>query len=424
MALPIQRPLVWSFVATLVLASVLIPSFAFNAMGTADQEFFENWQQDSEQLIKNEVAFQDIGSRDDFWGMGSPIGSEDELQWVERKQQIGTQGHFFSILNDFFNFSDPRSLQLIGATTTALIVSAFAVLFFRRNQFVLSGSIYFSALLSPWFVSSARNLYWIPWSWLLPALLAGLLSLRLGPRWTVVVHALLFLSFVFRFGAGYEFASSIILLAVLMPFLLDFRSVIQTSLLSSWKKHALQSLQVLVNSLAAFVTVLLVHSFFRGGGSIPKGFADIVSDVQRRTYGNPSNFPEVYRSSLEAGPMDAAFLYLFRWSTNLLAFDIGPGEPIGLGPNSLWILLGFLAILVVVYAAMGGGPVGGILFMIAGGIAIPMSWFIAAKGHSMIHAHINFVLWYPVTLAIVFTILAYLVHRIPRVYRERNLAKA
>jgi hypothetical protein len=167
------------------------------------------------------------------------------------------------------------------------------------------------------------------------------------------------------------------------------------------KKPFLQSLQIFFFGILSFFLVLFVHSGVRGKGNISIGFMDIIQkDVLRRTYGDATYKDTIYSGSLDSNVFDVVNQYIFGWTTNLLQINI-PG-PLGLSipGNYIFILIsGVFGI--VLYRFYKKDQVWKKDFvLLLGALAIPISWFVLAKGHSALHGHINFILWYFFTLGI------------------------
>lgn len=72
---------------------------------------------------------------------------------------------------------------------------------------------------------------------------------------------------------------------------------------------------VFVACVIGFLLALLVHAGMRGD-SIVSGLKNIIEeDVKRRTYGDASAFPEIYRKSLESSPLSVIRTYVADWGS-------------------------------------------------------------------------------------------------------------
>lgn len=370
----------WRQILIFVIVSAsLTVIFVFNPLETGSSQFFQRWDQFSEDFAYSSVLSQ----RNE---PPSPYG------FVNYVAQLGLVGHILEIFAALTGIDSLFGLRVFTAMLTSIAVTAIGWTLSRVSNRLFAG-VYLSALvLSPWFVAAASNLYWAPWTWLLPSVAAGLFAIAKSRRMRVITLCFVYLAFILRFASGYEFMTAFILLAVTVTVL--------PSLLSSGtefriRKQIMDALQVGGMAIAAFLTVLLVHANLRGNGSPIVGLANIwKEDVLRRTYGSANDFGMEYAGSLQAGPFKVLKIYLFNWETNLLEASVGTPFTFVLNSSSLIILIVFTALAIAfMWRRTDSTWVKRGLF-VALSAAVPISWFVLAKSHSFIHTHINFVLWY------------------------------
>ena len=141
-----------------------------------------------------------------------------------------------------------------------------------------------------------------------------------------------------------------------------------------------------VAALIGFITAISIHATLRGEGSILEGIHDIIErDVLRRTNGGSLNdFDEVYWPSLNASTWEV-FCKYFKFSTEIIAGITGNLFPI-LCIMPLLIFLFDIYKKIKINARHVAAYV--VFFMTT------ISWICLAKGHSYIHTHMNYVLWY------------------------------
>ena len=110
------------------------------------------------------------------------------------------------------------------------------------------------ALISPWVVASAHNLYWVPWTWLLPAIAAcGVVLARSGRQRVIAVLAV-GIATGLKAGTGYEFLTTTTLLAAGIPVI--------AHALGRRRPHrevVLDVVAVFVACVAGFLAVLVVQ---------------------------------------------------------------------------------------------------------------------------------------------------------------------
>jgi len=204
--------------------------------------------------------------------------------------------------------------------------------------------------------------------------------------------------------AGYEFVSSVILLAGVAPFLKLYQE--QNSTDKKIKHAQIQALKIVMTAFGALGLAILIHAYLRGT-SIIAGLESIVLDVKRRTHGNSQDFPGTYADSLDASSSEVLRKYFFEWNTPVLNFGTPEFAKVTLGQN-LFLLLIISCVLtgVIAYAFMGNERKFNVrlhdsgIFLFFYALSIPLSWFILASAHSYIHTHINFVLWYLLTIPV------------------------
>ncbi len=295
--------------------------------------------------------------------------------------QFGIQGVIFSKLNEVMR-GKINDLYKVNSALLALAIVVLFVLYLKifPKQFAVIFLI--SILLSPWMTSFGKNLYWIPFSWFLPAVFSAgyLLTTSSLKKWLCLFS--LYLAFLFKCLAGYEYISAIILLAA-CPFVFQ---MLLSSKNGAWRLPFKRFMLVCLVGVAAFITALLIHADIRGE-TIWSGLQSIYEfDVKRRTYGNPAAFGPEYFTALSSTPVDILRMYVFSWHTELLRFLPGGAFVI--------LLLGAILTLLCRYLILKTHKSFADLAIFVAFILPPVSWLILAKGHSAIHTHINYVLWY------------------------------
>jgi hypothetical protein len=397
------------FFAVLAITLASLPSFFWNSFGAAHQDFFTSWQQDSQLLVAQAIESKDGFG---FWGLPG------------RNVQIGGQGHLFRLLSEL-GFSQITTLELFSSFLTALSIACLFVLVVKFGHPGLAITLLLVSVSSPWLVSAARNLYWIPWSWFLPAVISGLAFIAVNRKIQFALQCLLLVSFSIRFSAGYEFVSSIILTAALMPFLLtkDFFSQADNKEIFRRIRHFLATC---LSGAVAFTLVIILHAGQRGMGSIIRGLEKIYrEDVLRRTHGDPAAGYPNYDGGLDADIFGLLFQYTFGWTTPFLSLPPLAGGSLDFGPGALPILISACLSGLGLYLLIEKKVNPMLLFLFVGSLSIPASWYILAKGHSAIHLHINYVLWYPITAAVLifltFSVFSEIVKRLKRQSIESDL---
>ena len=303
---------------------------------------------------------------------------------------FGIQGIIFSKLYDIVK-GERSILYMANAALFAFVIIALSTLYSRIFPKPFPVIFFLSISLSPWMTSFANNLYWISFSWLLPAIFSAgfLLSKSTLYKWLWLI--LLYFAFLFKCLAGYEYISTIILFAAAPYIYLLLLGNKNANHPSSFKAIML----VCIIGVAGFTTALLIHANTRGT-SILAGLQSIYElDVKRRTYGNPSDFGQESFAALSSSPIDVLRTYIVSWRTELIRFFSG----------STFVVLLSGAVLTIISRIYLFKKINNSDFaLFIAFILPPVSWLVLAKGHSGVHTHMNFVLWYFGFVAAIFHI--------------------
>lgn len=287
--------------------------------------------------------------------------------------QYGIQGIAFAKI--FKLVSSLEFLQNLNVTLLVVVLFSLAVLFGKIISREFSVLFLISMIFSPWIVAFAKNLYWVPFVWFLPAIFSGIIFLSSSWLVRTLCLILLYLIFLVKSLSGYEYISTIILFTVSF-FTYDF---FNTYGRYTKKESFGWATVIFCVAVLGFFTALIIHADTRAE-TIFKGLQSIAQDVQRRTWGDP----EKYGESLRASVWSLISAYTFDWKTDFLK----------LIPGISFAFLFFLSVMVVIYNFFKNEKdkwsyIGLIIAFIGG----PLSWIVLAKGHSG-HLHMNFVLWY------------------------------
>ena len=246
------------------------------------------------------------------------------------------------------------------------------------------------SVASPWVVSSAHNLYWVPWTWLLPAVAAAWMTVA-RTRWArTTAGAGVAATVALKAATGYEYITAVLLLAAAVPILAVLVREGRPS-----RAALLRAAQVLGLGLLGFLAMLVVHTVVLGDGSVAAGIQGLVEDATRRTYGAArSGLDPTTIASLRVSPLDVVRLYLFGWQTDLL--DVGVGTPLTLAVGR-WglLLLGGAALVLIAGDAVRRRPRAlRNALLITVSAAPTLSWLVLAKSHAYSSVAMTFVLWY------------------------------
>ncbi len=307
--------------------------------------------------------------------------SNEELQIIDYFSQFGLQGYIFSFLYNKIHLSI-TALHIICCSLLSIIIIAICYLILCKYGKLMSIVFYITFLLSPWVVVFAKNLYWVEFTWFLPALCGLYLSFSNYSKKMIIIPCI-FLSILIKSLCGYEYISTIMLMTISF-FIIDFFT---TKDKNKRKKIIFTIIEVGITCILAFIIAMFIHASLRGNGNIIEGLKEIYeNDVLRRTLISTdiSQFGKEYESSLKAGIVRTVLKY-FIWRTPII---------IGIS-GKLFIPIFIINIIILIYNFVKKDKyaIRDITMFITFFITT-LSWLILGKAHSYIHTHINFVLWY------------------------------
>lgn len=312
--------------------------------------------------------------------------NKENLSIAKYTSHFGFQGILYSYLYNKIGFSID-ALYKINSIILSLI---FVILFIQFKKIInLEFAVIFllTILLSQIFVSFARNLYWITFLWFLPIVVVNYYFLSKTRNIKILLSILFIVAIFLKSLCGYEYLSSIVLLAI-VPFI--YALFIGNNYYS--KKDLMFYIIVFgILSIIGFVLALLFHAYVKGDGLIMDGLKLIYElDVKRRTYGSPDAFGTALYNSLSASPFQVVITYIKNWNIDLL-YKIN---------GSFFKILLMISVFTIFYKFfVKHNSLMRDLGLFCTFIIVPISWFILAKSHSYEHTHINFVLWYFGTVA-------------------------
>lgn len=293
--------------------------------------------------------------------------------------QYGPQGALFSRLyRSVIGFDSVSALQFFAAAACALVL----VLLAREYRISISTGFAVVFLLSmigsPWIVAKARDLYWVAFLWFLPALVAMWLYRRAAPRG--LCFGLYFAAVLLKALAGYEYLSTIVLLAMAIFFVDPWMPTPRYG-----TRRAMQIVIVLgALSVAAFIVALLMQSAIRGD-TIMQGL-ELTFQRDALKYNDLSHVAHVASRGLDLSLPSLLAEYVFQWRTPLLFWG---AQPYAFAA----VIVLCIASLTYQFSVRAEGRQRDAALVIA--MLLPaLSWLVLMKGHSVIHTHLNYVLWY------------------------------
>jgi hypothetical protein len=308
--------------------------------------------------------------------------------------QVGLQGWLFSAIDVVLYKANVAAitrlavLRGLSALAFAAVLSIWVYLLAAEFGMPAALGAGLMAFYSPWLASFGDNLYWVPVTWFIPAVLTW--------YWTVYqpdlfansekrFYLLHGLALVARALCGFEYitaiagaSASVFLYGVLK---LGWRRTTVTRLLAFF------STSVLAVLLAVAIQVLLLWIH---GGSLVEAIHEFLSRVQYRS-GAAEDAPALYADSLRVPLRQIISIYL----NAVQAVNI-PGVARYDSYQILQFLLWPFSV-ALVYLGLRDrsfGRVFPLAALIFGSFIASISWHVIARGHSYIHQFLNYVLWF------------------------------
>lgn len=380
-----KRKLVQRCAVLLLLILVLTWNGLFCTFDFSNKNTFDYFQLDSESLVTDTIKMHQTGEnllyRGFFLGRYEPPESQNQY-FVTYRSQYGLQGRMFVFLSRFFGVG---TLHLICAFFFAVTGMIIVCLIAQKYNRLLAATFYLTFLLSPWITNFARNLYWVEFTWFLPMVVGLFCAWKIDSvRCRYLCYTAAFLSLLGKSLCGYEYLSTVMI--GLIQFLMV--DILVALAQKEWKKSFVLIKSIFglgIVAIAGFAIALAIHAYYRGAGSMIDGIVDIYKqDVLRRTLGgNPLNYREGNVASLDCSIWDSICSY-FKFETQIIT---------GVDGNLFPLLC--TAPLVVFYCDIQKKSLdlqNFFLYFIT--FLGPLSWFVLAKAHSVVHMGMNFVLWY------------------------------
>lgn len=394
---------------------ILTLGFYNNQWESVSNDVFKVFQNDSNALVEGGLAHCDAYglSRQGLWAALPENGFEDprwvqdthsawlteakQLNWQAYKSQIGLQGLADCTLYKIIGDHLPRStfIKLLEFLNSLILAIFIVVIINWINSLGYRGiGILFPAIIvacSPWITQIARSVYWVPWTWYLPLVLAILLSRSHAEQdkqtTTLKVFFALSIAVFIKSACGYEFIS-FVLVIMMLPFIEKFLKGPKGSKLNLIQNIALPA----VSGLSGFFAAISLHALLRSDNfNFGNGFNAIWEDVARRTsdqFRPLESFPTIVQNSLKVPVADVLTIY-----SNFILVTLPGGATITAMDCIIIIIMAWLLIFLMAkdQAAQQCSIRLGLITLFS--VMAPLSWFALAKGHSYIHQPINPVLW-------------------------------
>ncbi len=212
-----------------ILTIILTLNFAYDFLGDRKQTFndydnqfvtdvtFENFQADSEDLVISKILEDKYNMNVTPFGLTIPNDTNSEridnlytkiqqydennseLKMIPYRSQVGLQGYISSFLYNKLHIPI-GGLHLICSMLMGITAMALCYFLVKKYNKILGAIFYLVFIISPWVVAFAKNLYWVEFTWFLPAVFGLILSLNYSKKriWVPLIGLAIFLKCLCR----------------------------------------------------------------------------------------------------------------------------------------------------------------------------------------------------------------------------------
>jgi len=404
---------------------ILFLGFYSNFWNVADSEWFEKQNFNMESFIIGRIVKSNQDGILSYGGLTGIGGSNYiqpefntktfEFQWsayynelsfetfLPYYSQIGGQGIFFSLLDQIIPFSPQTKYNFFIALTslfTAISISLVILWFYYEFNLLVSITVLFSTVLSPWLVVFGGKLWWSTWSFFLPMVVVmyylrnkNFRSINLKTFGCLILFSVL-VKCVFT---GYEYITTTLVM-MMVPYI--YYSVLNRYKLDQFIFGFIISIGfALIAILMSFVILSFQISMIKG--SLLDGINHLVNSFEKRSYGDPNDFSPIYSPSLNSNIFSVVFTYLEGSLFGLNKYSNPIISNLIKKINFLFLIILFLIMtgtLLLIGKNCSFEKIQRVNIALISSlwfsILAPLSWFVLFKAHSFIHTHMNFIVWH------------------------------
>jgi hypothetical protein len=316
--------------------------------------------------------------------------------YLAKESHPGFQGLFFSVLDQLSPFTPLNNLRLFRMLASGLFAGTLTglILWFSEELGRLSAVFVLgSILVSQWMTLFGRNLFFVSGFFYLPmlVLLFQLQKEKNGRSLSYnqlfwLVFAFVLLKCLFN---GYDF---------ILPTLgMVACPIVFYGISRDWNHNILMKrfLTIIIAALSAILVSLMILSIqtMYASGSFREGIQYIIETINRRTFSNDLNLPEVYEESARASYWSILKVYLSESYFDRL-------------PVSYFVIIISFAVFSVMYMSSiknydaPNRPLADALITTTWfSLLSPLSWYTIFKSVAYFHTHMNYLPWHmPFTL--------------------------
>ncbi len=327
----------------------------------------------------------------------------EKEQFSTYNSLIGGQAITFAILGKILPFSNSNKLSFFWVITVLglSIVFTSLLLWIKQKFGLLPAFLTLLMLISSyWLTLFGKNLWWSLWNFYLP-LVALLFFFDKNDTSKRALRKLFFVTFLALFikciFSGYEYITTTVIMAACALIFYTVRN--RWSLGEFIKKGLVFAAGTLAAVLLSFVILIIQITSITG--RLSDGVNHIIYSFQKRTSGSGVELDPIYSESLKASLPEVLQTY---W--NGAAFDFTSffspfwDSFMFVDFGELILLFAFFSALLMWQKNKPSTPSSiqsnakALIITTWFSVLAPLSWFTLFKGHSYIHTHMNFIVWY------------------------------
>lgn len=407
---------IFSFVAIVL----MYLSFGHNFFYAVNPDKFENTGSTSDALVigrlveaRNNGLLSEQGRMGRFMGMDGDMNSNQTELYLNQAEggvftpydsAFGLQAMIFSVADNLFTrIGIPEGVRLklyhlLLAFFFSIVITCIVLIMYDDIGITACGLIIVSIIFSRFLVYYGKSLYWM-----LPAMFLPMLSIfyackreSLGRGFNLIVVSIMSMFLVLLDSLmGYEYISTV-LLSILVP-------LVYFMIRDDWDKSLFVKRIIVIGlfSLLGFILAFLMHiqQLEYASGSYSSAVDIIKERILVRTYTNPNDYAgTAYYESQQTSVFNVLYVYLIKGGTFRLKV-----------PFLLWILmLGYITHKFRKGKIEAEEPrlktIKVLIITSWFSVLAPLSWFVLAKSHSVIHTPMNYLIWYLPFMIFVFAL--------------------
>lgn len=417
---------------------VMTINFNLNIFNVVNTQWFTEFQLDSEGLsLGRIIKSQEKGIFSHGGFQGRVVFEDDRIRFYNDHSwppdevtvdgfgpyysQSGLQSIIYSIIAVYFDLDPVTSLNLFHWLNSLLLSIIFLFFLFWVRRYCNMTVVFLlltMIILSPWITVFGRNLYWVTWVFYFPFVFnlyyvssKGIITnIKLFDQKTFWLSA--FVILIKCLLTGFEFITTV-LVSTIVPFLF-YASFNKWTIRQFFNQIFSASLGMI---LSVFISLsLLAIQLSSVKGSIASGINYIIYSLEKRSVlGTSDGLNPIYVQSRQSALVDVIIKYLNGYSVDLRNF----GELFEVR-LTFGFLIGFVIVATILFNSFKSliydktflRFTSSLLIAIWGSFLAPLSWFIIFRGHSAIHTHLDYIVWFLPLMLLIYVFVSTLISKV------------